>query len=738
MKRSLSLRSEIAIGFGVVISLMLALGVAFYLSEQRSSAAIDKLLNSDNRMADLSLRSSLAMYKAREAENELLLSANRLGVAEASARFLPAMQNQLLDMREYLSSLRIISTDAQFREQVDRIEAQTQQYEDGFHAFLKQHAKDGRLGPEPASRQGYVDAAAAIESSVEALHTAASRRALQTRSDVARAASFSRWAAIAMIALAAVMGLVIARIVSLRIEGSVAQLIAFSRRVASGDFSARAPQGRDDEFGILAKAMNQMAESIENSNVLLESSADTLKHQATHDALTGLPNRALLEDRLKQAISYADRYARLMTVVFINLDGFKMVNDSLGRKAGDELLKAMAARMSQCLRSVDTVVRTGGDEFVVVLYDRPGDGTEIAPALQRLLDAIALPVQIDGQAVQVTGSMGVATYPADGADADALVMNADAAMYRAKASGRNNFQFYAAEMSGTSRDRLAMREGLRHAIARGELHLAYQPKVDMGSGEVIGVEALVRWQHPERGLVSPTDFIPLAEETGLIVPIGEWVLRTACFQHMAWQRAGLPAFGVSVNVSARQFRERTLIEQVARALADSGLEARFLELELTESMVMDDLESALLSMKALQAMGVQLSIDDFGTGYSSLSALKRFPIARLKIDRAFVRDIPDDDEDKAIAKAIISLGHELNLKVIAEGVENAQQLEFLRANGCDEMQGYLFSPPVSPAQLAVLVKTRLGAHRAGARRASPKPADVAQAHAAPSARRPSR
>lgn len=738
MKRSLSLRSEIAIGFGVVISLMLALGVAFYLSEQRSSAAIDKLLNSDNRMADLSLRSSLAMYKAREAENELLLSADRLGVAEASARFLPAMQNQLLDMREYLSSLRIISTDAQFREQVDRIEAQTQQYEDGFHAFLKQHAKDGNLGPGPASRQGYVDAAAAIESSVEALHTAASRRALQTRSDVARAASFSRWAAIAMIALAAIMGLVIARIVSLRIAGSVAQLIAFSRRVASGDFSARAPQGRDDEFGILAKAMNQMAESIENSNVLLESSADTLKHQATHDALTGLPNRALLEDRLKQAISYADRYARLMTVVFINLDGFKMVNDSLGHKAGDELLKAMAARMSQCLRSVDTVVRTGGDEFVVVLYDRPGDGTEIAPALQRLLDAIALPVQIDGQAVQVTGSMGVATYPADGADADALVMNADAAMYRAKASGRNNFQFYAAEMSGTSRDRLAMREGLRHAIARGELHLAYQPKVDMGSGEVIGVEALVRWQHPERGLVSPTDFIPLAEETGLIVPIGEWVLRTACFQHVAWQRAGLPAFGVSVNVSARQFRERTLIEQVARALADSGLEARFLELELTESMVMDDLESALLSMKALQAMGVQLSIDDFGTGYSSLSALKRFPIARLKIDRAFVRDIPDDDEDKAIAKAIISLGHELNLKVIAEGVENEQQLEFLCANGCDEMQGYLFSPPVSPAQLAVLVKARLGVHRAGARRASPKLSDVAQAHAAPSVRRPSR
>ena len=718
-KRSLSLRAEIALGFGVVIALMLALGVAFYLSEQRSSAAIDKLLNSDNRMADLSLRSSLAMYKAREAESELLLSADRLGVAEASTRSLPAMQNHLLDMREYLASLRIVSTDPRFRDQVDRIEAQTRQYENGFLAFIKQHGKEGNLGSARASRQGYVDAAVAIEASVEALHTSASKRALQTRSDVARAASFSRWAAIAMIALAAVMGVVIARIVSLRITGSITQLIAFSRRVASGDFSARAQQGRDDEFGILARAMNQMAESIENSNVLLESSADTLKHQATHDALTGLPNRALLEDRLKQAISYADRYGRLMTVVFINLDGFKLVNDSLGRKAGDDLLKVMAGRMSQCLRSVDTVVRTGGDEFVIVLYDQPGDGAEIAPALRRLLEAIGWPIQIGSQAVQVTASMGVATYPADGADADALVMNADAAMSRAKASGRNTFRFYASEMNDTVRDKLAMREGLRNAIARGEFHLVYQPQLEMSSGQVIGAEALIRWNHPERGLIPPADFIPLAEETGLIVPIGEWVLRAACFQNKAWQHAGLPAFAISVNVSARQFRERTLIEQVARALAESGLEARFLELELTESLVMEDLENALLSMKALQGMGVQLSMDDFGTGYSSLSAIKRFPIARLKIDRAFVRDIPEDEEDKAIAKAIISLGHELNLKVIAEGVETEQQLQFLLANGCDEMQGYLFSPPVSPTELAALVRTCSGtAHRLSALPAS--------------------
>jgi len=699
---------EIALGFGVVIVLMLALGASFYLSEQRSAAAIDKLLSSDNRMADLSLRSSLAMYKARDAENELLLSADRLGVAQASERSLPAMQNHLLDMREYLASLRILSTDPKFRDQVDRIETQTRQYEDGFLAFIARHGKEGLPESADALRQGYLATAVAIESSVEALHTEATKRALQTRSDVERAARFSRWAVIALVALAILLSAAAATVVSRRITGSIARLVAFSGRVAAGDFSARTPQGHADEFGILASAMNQMAESIENSNALLESSADTLKHQATHDPLTGLPNRALLEDRLRQAISYADRYGRLMTVVFINLDGFKRINDSLGRKGGDELLKVMAERMARCLRSVDTVVRTGGDEFVIILYDQPGDGTDIAPALRKLLETIAQPARIGSQAVQLTGSMGVATYPADGADADALLVNADAAMSHAKASGRNNFEFYAAEMSGAIRDELALREGLRHALARSEFHLAYQPQLDMESGRVTGVEALIRWQHPERGLVSPAQFIPLAEETGLIVPIGEWVLRTACFQNKAWQDAGLPPFIVSVNVSARQFRERTLIAQVALALRDSGLEPRLLELELTESLVMEDLDKALQSMKALRAMGVQLSIDDFGTGYSSLSALKRFPIARLKIDQSFVRDIPGDEEDKAIAKTIIALGHELNLKVIAEGVETEQQLEFLRAHGCDEMQGYLFSRPVPPAELAALVRMRAG------------------------------
>ncbi|MDR6891015.1 MULTISPECIES: putative bifunctional diguanylate cyclase/phosphodiesterase, partial [Variovorax] len=556
-RRSPSLRAEIALGFGVVIALMLALGIAFHLGEQRSATAIEKLLDRDNRMVELSLRSSLAMYKARDAERDLLLSMEQLGMAQASAQLLPALRSHLRDMRADLASLRDLSSDPLLKSEVDQIETQIQQYESGFLAFLAQNRKEGSPGSTLGFRQAHAAAAAGIESSVETLHAAATRQALQTRRDVERAAAFSRWAAVALVALAALLGTVAARVISHRIMGSIEQLIDFSRRVGAGDFNARVPQGRTDEFGVLASAMNQMAEAIENSEVLLQGSADHLKHQATHDELTGLPNRVLLEDRLRQAISYADRYGRLMTVVFINLDGFKLVNDSLSHRAGDELLKIMAGRMSECLRSVDTVVRTSGDEFVIILYDQPGNGTQVAQALQRLLDDIARPVQVDGHEVQVTGSLGVATYPADGADADALLMNAEAAMYRAKSSGRNNFQFYAEEMNRATRDKLSMREGLRHAVARGELYLVYQPQVEMGSGRVTGVEALVRWQHPEQGLVSPVQFIPLAEETGLIVPIGEWVLRTACFQNKAWQEAGLPAFSVSVNVSARQFKERT-------------------------------------------------------------------------------------------------------------------------------------------------------------------------------------
>lgn len=461
-------------------------------------------------------------------------------------------------------------------------------------------------------------------------------------------------------------------------------------------------------------AENQLVDmAIRIAGIAIErkNTEDRIRHMAHHDALTGLPNRILLEDRIQQAMLYAQRYDRQVTVAFIDLDNFKLINDSLGHKAGDELLKTVAKRMAECVRATDIVVRLGGDEFVIVLLDQTGNTEALAPKLQMIRDAIAEPVYVGGQKLQITSSIGLAMYPFDGSDAETLLMNADAAMYRAKEQGRNNYQFYMSEMNTKIHEKLSLQEGLRNAIEQSEFLLLYQPQVDLRSGKIFGVEALIRWQHPTLGMVSPIKFIPLAEETGLIVPIGDWVLHTACKQNKAWQDAGMPPITVSVNVSPRQFKDNNLIRQVAHALKESGLDACYLELEMTESLIMQDLQQAIETMRELKAMGVQLSIDDFGTGYSSLSALKVFPIVRLKLDQSFVRDLPYHEDDKAIAMAVISLGHKLNLKVIAEGVETAQQLAFLRDNDCDEMQGYHFSKPVLSHEIEKLFAVQAVSHR---------------------------
>ena len=433
---------------------------------------------------------------------------------------------------------------------------------------------------------------------------------------------------------------------------------------------------------------------------------DRIHFMANHDVLTGLPNRALLEDRLSQAILYAQRYDRWVTVVFIDLDNFKLVNDTLGHNAGDELLKTVAARMVECVRATDTVVRLGGDEFVIVLFDQPTNVDLIAETLQKIRVAIADPVQLGAHRLRATASIGIASYPKDGLNPDALLANADAAMYRAKEFGRDNFQFYAPEFNTTAHEKFVLQEELRNALARSEFTLVYQPQVDLRSGQVFAVEALVRWNHPTRGTIPPTAFIPAAEETGLIVPIGDWVLHEACRQNKAWQDAGLPPMTVCVNVSARQFRERNLIGRVVNALADSGLEAGYLELEVTESLIMQNIDLAVATMSELQSLGVQISIDDFGTGYSSLSALKTFPVARLKIDKSFINDLVADENDQAVASAVISLGQKLNLRVIAEGVETDDQVAFLRRNNCDEMQGYHFSKPISAQDIEKLLGGR--------------------------------
>jgi diguanylate cyclase (GGDEF)-like protein/PAS domain S-box-containing protein len=429
---------------------------------------------------------------------------------------------------------------------------------------------------------------------------------------------------------------------------------------------------------------------------------ERMLHLAHHDTLTGLPNRSLISDRLEHTIAQARRNGGTVLVAFMDLDGFKLVNDGLGHNAGDELLKVVAERMSGCLRESDTVGRFGGDEFVLLL-DEPASVVDAAPVLERVRKAVLQSISVSGQEVQVSCSIGVAVYPNDGGDAGTLLMNADAAMYRAKELGKNNIQFYTREMNASIEEKLLLLEGLRSALDERQFRLVYQPKVDLRTGRVFGVEALVRWDHPEHGVIGPDRFIPLAEESGMIIALGDWVLRSACAQNRAWQRAGLAPLRISVNVSPRQFEDPQLVERVQRALADSGLAAEWLELEVTEGVIMRDLQQAVAKMAAVRAMGVSLSIDDFGTGYSSLSALKSFPISTLKIDKSFVRDLGRSSGDEAIASSIIGLAHRLKLRVIAEGVETEQQRSFLRENGCDEMQGYLFSRPLPPEQLALLL-----------------------------------
>ena len=450
---------------------------------------------------------------------------------------------------------------------------------------------------------------------------------------------------------------------------------------------------------------------------------ERMQHLAHHDTLTGLPNRILITERLELTVAEARRDVggddATLLVAFIDLDGFKLVNDGLGHNAGDALLKVVAGRMAACLRPGDSVGRFGGDEFVLMLREAAtvdGEDAGAAAVLERVREAVLQPISVGGQQVQVSCSIGVAVHPNDGADAETLLMHADAAMYRAKELGKNNCQFYAREMNAEIEQKLVLLEGMRQALEHRQFRLVYQPKVDLRTGRIFGAEALVRWEHPEHGVIGPDRFIPLAEESGMIVALGEWVLREACHQNRAWQDAGLPPLCISVNVSPRQFEEGRLVERVALALADSDMAPRWLELEVTEGVIMRDLTRALGKMEQLRTMGVALSIDDFGTGYSSLSALKSFPISTLKIDKSFVRDLAHSAGDQAIASSIIGLAHRLKLRVIAEGVETEQQRGFLRANGCDEMQGYLFSEPLPPEQLAALLKRSTGAAPPLARR----------------------
>jgi diguanylate cyclase (GGDEF)-like protein/PAS domain S-box-containing protein len=430
---------------------------------------------------------------------------------------------------------------------------------------------------------------------------------------------------------------------------------------------------------------------------------DAIRDLAYHDPLTGLPNRLLFNDRLSQAIERARRNRQVVAVMILDLDRFKLINDSLGLASGDRVLHAVAERLVATLRRSDTVARLAGDDFLLLL---PGvEGAEnAAKVAQKLLDAVLPPLQVDDQELHIRASVGITLFPHDGEDAETLIRNADTALYRAKEHARSSYQFYTTDMNATAFERLVLETQLRKALERGELVVHYQPQVRLDTGEVVGVEALVRWFHGELGLISPAEFIPLAEETGLILELGRWVLGTACEQVRRWQGQGFAELRLGVNLSGRQFQEADLVHGIAQALEKTGLDPRDLELELTESSIMRDPEQAVAKLHALSRLGIRLSIDDFGTGYSSLAHLKRFPIKALKIDQSFIRDITTEPNDAAIAQAIIALAESLRLKVVAEGVETREQLDLLRRFRCDEMQGYLFSKPLPPDDLLELLK----------------------------------
>ncbi|MFL9908125.1 sensor domain-containing protein [Paraburkholderia sp. RL17-337-BIB-A] len=434
---------------------------------------------------------------------------------------------------------------------------------------------------------------------------------------------------------------------------------------------------------------------------------EQLEYQANYDSLTRLPNRNLLRDRLQHALIVAQRHHKGVAVVFIDLDGFKNVNDTLGHSVGDRLLSVVAERLARCSRTSDTVARHGGDEFVVVMTDTVDEQSLIA-WMERVRASISEPVWLDGTELYVGCSMGASLFPQDGEDAETLMKKADLAMYRAKDMGRNTFQFYQPEMNASAGARLNLERRLRRALRDNEFLLYYQPQVDIESGQIVGTEALVRWRDPEAGLVLPSLFIPVAEESGLIGPLSEWVLREACRQNKAWQDEGLPPTRVSVNLSARVFQQRDIAKLVKQVLAETGLEPQYLELELTESTIMRNAEEAVSMLNELHALGIGLAIDDFGTGYSSLSYLKRFPVDRLKIDRSFVSDIGISGDDETITSAIIALAHSLELQVIAEGVETSAQLDFLKERACDEMQGFYFARPLSTDAISELFQGGVG------------------------------
>jgi diguanylate cyclase (GGDEF)-like protein len=455
--------------------------------------------------------------------------------------------------------------------------------------------------------------------------------------------------------------------------------------------------------GLLGRMSWQLAQGRLRESEAKLGHAERVEYLAYHDGLTGLPNRSMFSKLLAQSIGDARRYERRLAVAFLDLDRFKQINDTLGHEAGDQLLQQVASRLKGCIRDSDTVARLGGDEFVVLLPELT-DEKYAAVVAQKILAAAARPFTLMGQEFRVTASIGISTYPQDGVDEQTLTKNADIAMYQAKAEGKNNFQFYSEKLNANSLERLGLESSLRHALERDEFRLHYQAKREIAGIKITGMEALLRWEHPDLGTVAPMQFIPIAEETGLIIPIGKWVLKTVCLQSIDWQKQGLPALSIAVNLTARQFLDEQLLRDVASILAETGMAPHLLELELNEGLLIHDVENTLRILTGLKALGVRIAVDDFGTGYSSLALLQRFPLDTIKIDRSFMRNLVGTEEDTGLADAIIAMGKSLSLTVVAQGVETKEQAEHLRLHACDELQGFYFKRPLPVDEFTQLLR----------------------------------
>lgn len=457
--------------------------------------------------------------------------------------------------------------------------------------------------------------------------------------------------------------------------------------------------------GLLGRMSRQLAQSRQRESEAAIAHAQRVEYLAYHDGLTGLPNRSLFSKLLSQSIAQTYRNQRSLAVAFLDLDRFKQINDTLGHEAGDQLLQEVAVRLKACVRESDTVARLGGDEFVVLLPEL-AEEHYAANVARKILSAVNEAFLLLGQEFRVTASIGISIYPQDGLDEQTLTKNADIAMYQAKAEGKNNFQFYSEKLNANSLERLTLESSLRHALDKGEFRLHYQAKREIGRGQITGMEALLRWEHPDLGIVAPMQFIPLAEESGLIVPIGKWVIATACRQNVAWQKQGLPRLLIAVNLTARQFCDDNLLQDLASILADSTMDPTLLELEISESLLISNVERTLHILTELKAMGIRIAVDDFGTGYSSLATLQRFPLDTIKIDRSFIHGLAASSADENLTDAIIAVGKALSLTVVAQGVETREQADFLRQHSCDELQGFYFSKPVAADQATRLLQAQ--------------------------------